>query len=110
MYTNRRRIRAHVSNHSVMRDATTETRDLCVSVLRVGTSRLCVSHVVIALGAQLVGDAPPCLMSTPPSVYCGPDRATGRRHRGPGSRVLPLRNNSKFDKSHKFCAKPLDLL
>jgi hypothetical protein len=38
MYTNQRRTRARVSDDSVIRDATTETRDLRVSVLRAGTS------------------------------------------------------------------------
>jgi hypothetical protein len=36
----------HVSNDFVMRDVTIEMRNLCVSVLRTGASRLCVSHVV----------------------------------------------------------------
>jgi hypothetical protein len=46
MYTNRTHSQARVSYYSVMRDATTETRDLHVSVLRAGASRLCLSHVV----------------------------------------------------------------
>jgi hypothetical protein len=48
MHTNQRRARACVSYDSVMRDATTETRDLRVSVFHAGASRLCVSHVVSA--------------------------------------------------------------
>jgi hypothetical protein len=46
MYPNQRRVRARVSDDSVMRDVTTETRDLRVSVLHAGASPLCVSHVV----------------------------------------------------------------
>jgi hypothetical protein len=36
----------HVLDDSVMRDATIETRDLHISILHAGASRLCVSHVV----------------------------------------------------------------
>jgi hypothetical protein len=36
-----------VSYYSVIRDATMETRDIRISVLRVDASRLCLSHVVI---------------------------------------------------------------
>jgi hypothetical protein len=46
MYTNRRRARPSVTDDSVMRDAATETRDLRVSVLCVGASRISLSHVV----------------------------------------------------------------
>jgi hypothetical protein len=46
MYTNRRRAQARISDYFVMRDAPTEMRDLCVSVLRPGPSWLCLSHIV----------------------------------------------------------------
>jgi hypothetical protein len=46
MYPNLRSVQAHISDDSVMRDAMTETCDLCISILRAGASRLCVSHVV----------------------------------------------------------------
>jgi hypothetical protein len=56
-------------------------------------------------GAPRVGDTLPCLVSAPHSVHRGPDRTTGPRHHGTSPWVLPLRNNSKFDKFHKFCVK-----
>jgi hypothetical protein len=46
MFLNRRHVRARISGDSVIRDATTEMRDLCVSVLRVSASQLCLSHIV----------------------------------------------------------------
>jgi hypothetical protein len=46
MYPNLRRARVRVSDDFVLQDLTTETRDLLVSVLGVGASQLCVSHVV----------------------------------------------------------------
>jgi hypothetical protein len=46
MYTNRRHARTRVLDDSVIRDTMTKTRDLRVSILCVGTSPLCVSHVV----------------------------------------------------------------
>jgi hypothetical protein len=49
MYHNRRRVRTRVSDDVVMRDAMTETRDLCISVLHMGASSLYVSHVVTVL-------------------------------------------------------------
>jgi hypothetical protein len=47
MYTNRIRVRTHVSNNSVMRDAIIKTCDLHVSILRAGASQICVSYVVL---------------------------------------------------------------
>jgi hypothetical protein len=47
MYTNQRRARACVSDDSVMQDVMTEIGDMCVSVLRVGASRMRLSHVVV---------------------------------------------------------------
>jgi hypothetical protein len=38
---------------TIMRDTTIETYDLHVSVLHVGTSRLCVSHIVGGVGKQV---------------------------------------------------------
>jgi hypothetical protein len=46
MYHNQRCAQACISNDSVMRDVTAKTCDLPISILRVGVSRLCVSHVV----------------------------------------------------------------
>jgi hypothetical protein len=46
MHANQRHVRLCVSDDSVMRDATIETHDLCVSVLRADTSRMRLSHVV----------------------------------------------------------------
>jgi hypothetical protein len=46
MYHNQRCAQARISNDSVMRDVTAKTCDLPISILRVGVSRLCVSHVV----------------------------------------------------------------
>jgi hypothetical protein len=46
MYTNQRRVRARVSDDSVMRDVMMEMHDLRASVLRAGASQTCVSHVV----------------------------------------------------------------
>jgi hypothetical protein len=46
MYTNQRRALARVLDYIVMRDTMTETRDLCIFILRAGASRLCLSHVV----------------------------------------------------------------
>jgi hypothetical protein len=46
MYHNQRHTRVRVSDDAVMRDAKTETCDLCVSILRAGVSVLCVSHIV----------------------------------------------------------------
>jgi hypothetical protein len=48
MCCNRRRARSCVFDDFVMRDAITETRNLCVSVLRVGASRMSLSHIVKA--------------------------------------------------------------
>jgi hypothetical protein len=56
MYTNRRHARVRVSDDSVMRDATTETYNLHVFVLRAGASRMCVSHVVELLSAMVTTD------------------------------------------------------
>jgi hypothetical protein len=47
MYTNQRHARACVSDDSVMQDVMTEIGDMCVSVLRVGASRMRLSHVVV---------------------------------------------------------------
>jgi hypothetical protein len=47
MYPNRICVKACVSDDSVMRDVTMEMRDLNISVLRAGASRLCLSHIVI---------------------------------------------------------------
>jgi hypothetical protein len=46
MHTNQRCAQARVSDYSIMRDVTMETRDLRVSIFRAGASRLCLSHVV----------------------------------------------------------------
>jgi hypothetical protein len=46
MYTNRRHTRLHVFDDSVMRDATIETHDRCVSVLHADVSQIKLSHVV----------------------------------------------------------------
>jgi hypothetical protein len=46
MYTNQRRALSRISDDSVMRDVMTETRDLYVSILRVGASQMRLSHVV----------------------------------------------------------------
>jgi hypothetical protein len=46
MYTNRRRARPRVSDDSVMRDAMMEMRDLRISILHVGASRMRLSHIV----------------------------------------------------------------
>jgi hypothetical protein len=46
MYHNQRCAQARILNDSVMRDVTAKTCDLPISILRVGVSRLCVSHVV----------------------------------------------------------------
>jgi hypothetical protein len=47
MYQNQRRAQLRVSGDAVIRDVTTETCDLRVSILHVGTSPLCVSRVVV---------------------------------------------------------------
>jgi hypothetical protein len=63
VYPNRRRARACVSDDTVMRDATMEMCDLCISVLHAGTSPLRVSHVVVEdLGRAIV--APWCYFSS----------------------------------------------
>jgi hypothetical protein len=57
-----------------MRDVMTETRDLCVFVLRAGTSRLCVSHVMSVVWRRPVGSprivAVSCKWSIGPALYC----------------------------------------
>jgi hypothetical protein len=53
MYANRIRARPCVSDDSIMRDATTETRDLHVSILHVGASQMRLSRLSILVGAIL---------------------------------------------------------
>jgi hypothetical protein len=46
MCCNQRRVRSCISDDSIMRDATTETRDLHVSVLHAGASQMSLPHIV----------------------------------------------------------------
>jgi hypothetical protein len=48
MYTNRRCSRLRISDDSIMQDTMMETCDLHVFVLRAGTSRMSLFHVVMA--------------------------------------------------------------
>jgi hypothetical protein len=54
MYPNQRCAHVHISDDSVMRDAMTKTRDLCISVLRAG-STMCFSCSVMKVVFFSVG-------------------------------------------------------
>jgi hypothetical protein len=78
MYPNQRRARARISDDSIMRDATMETRELHVSIIRTGVSPRCVSHVSAAKALTLstsstrVSRACPWNRTRREALYYGP--------------------------------------
>jgi hypothetical protein len=99
MYTNRRRARARVSDDSVMRDVTTETRDLCVSVHHAGASRLCVSHVVaLPTPAPISPSRPTATLPHTAPLTPAPDRSTLC------PTVAPLGRYSNIGSNNRHCS------